>query len=67
MLQKEKQTEKQFQNCSYSDDDVTNYVNFLKNYATKQTKYRKRNKISSPCVEYYHDLKRYPYEQDLHL
>ena len=51
MLQKEKQTEKQFQNCSYSDDDVTNYVNFLKNYATKQTKYRKRNKISSPCVE----------------
>ena len=42
---------KRLQNCSYSDDDVTNYVNFLKNYATKQTKYRKRNKISSPCVE----------------
>ena len=28
-----KLAEKKFQNYSYSDDDVTNYVNFLKNYA----------------------------------
>ena len=32
MLQK-KLVEKKCQNCSYSDDDVTNYDNFLKNYA----------------------------------
>ena len=25
-----KMVEKNFQNCSYRDDDVTNYVNFLK-------------------------------------
>ena len=30
---------KRFQNCSYSDDDVTNYVNFLKNYAKGWLKY----------------------------
>ena len=30
---------KRFQNCSYSDDDVTNYVNFLKSYAKNQLKY----------------------------
>ena len=30
---------KRFQNCSYSDDDVTNYVNFLKNYAKNWLKY----------------------------
>ena len=28
-----KLAEKTFQNCTYSDDDVINYVNFLKNYA----------------------------------
>ena len=28
-----KLVEKKIQNCNYSDDDVTNYVNFLKNYA----------------------------------
>ena len=32
MLQK-KMVEKNFQNCSYSNDNVTNYVNFLKTYA----------------------------------
>ena len=28
-----KVVEKKNQNCSYSDNDVINYVNFLKNYA----------------------------------
>ena len=28
-----KLVEKKFQNCSHRDDDVTNYVNFLENYA----------------------------------
>ena len=31
MLQK-KMVEKNFQNCSYKDDEVTNSVIFLKNY-----------------------------------
>ena len=30
-----KVVEKNFQNCSYRDDGVTNYVIFLKNYAKK--------------------------------
>ena len=34
-----KLVEKKFQNCSYSDDDVTNYVNFLKHYAKNWLKY----------------------------
>ena len=30
---------KRFPNCSYSNDDVTKYVNFLKNYAKNWLKY----------------------------
>ena len=32
MLQKQ-MVEKNFQNCNYKDDDVTNMSSFLKNYA----------------------------------
>ena len=31
--------EQKFQDCSYSNDDVTNYVNFLKNYTKNWLKY----------------------------
>ena len=34
-----KLVEKKNQNCSYSDNDVINYVNFLKNYAKNWLKY----------------------------
>ena len=37
---------KNFQNCSYRDDDVTNYVNFIKKLCKKWLKYVFFSKIN---------------------
>ena len=41
-----KMVEKSFQNCSYMDDDVTNYVNFFEKLCKKWLKYVLFSKIN---------------------